>query len=330
MALDGKILSRAVDRFEAEKRRRAEETDRLRRAIYAARPRVKEIDGLLIETVAEAALAALGCGADPEKAVAAAQKKNLELQAERAELITEAGYPPGCIDELPKCKSCGDTGFSGRTPCLCLMKIYAEEQRKELSSLLKLGEENFKAFRLDYYDDTVNAASGYSPRKLMEIVYLTCLRYAREFNKNSDNLFLNGGTGLGKTFLSSCIAGEVSRKGFSVVYDTAANIVATFEAARFSRYGGAEEAETEINRYLSCDLLIMDDLGTELINSYSVSAIYGVVNGRLIAKKSTVISSNLGIEEIRKKYSPQIASRLEGEYENLKFFGTDIRLLKKA
>jgi DNA replication protein DnaC len=304
MALDGKILSRAVDRFEAEKRRRAEETDRLRRAIYAARPRVKEIDGLLIETGGPSALAALGCGAD-RKRPSPPRKRKISSSRRRAELITEAGYPPGCIDELPKCKSCGDTGFSGRTPCLCLMKIYAEEQRKELSSLLKLGEENFKAFRLDYYDDTVNAASGYSPRKLMEIVYLTCLRYAREFNKNSDNLFLNGGTGLGKTFLSSCIAGEVSRKGFSVVYDTAANIVATFEAARFPRYG----ARRRRNGNQPIFKLRPADNGRPRNRADKQLFRQRDIRRRKRppdSEKSTVISSNLGIEEIRKKYSPRL------------------------
>jgi DNA replication protein DnaC len=329
MALDGKILSRAIERYESERRKRSENTERLRREIYAVKPRVRVIDALLLETVAEAALAALGSGFDPAEAVSRAQKRNLELQAERAELITEAGYPMGCIDDLPECKICGDRGYDGRTPCVCLMKIYADEQRKELSSLLKLGEENFKAFNLDLYENNSSSAGGYSPRKLMEIVYMSCLKYAQEFNKNSGNLFLNGGTGLGKTFLSSCIAGEVSKKGYSVVYDTAASIISMFEAARFSRYGDSEDADSEINRYLGTDLLILDDLGTETVNSFTVSAIYNIINSRLISRKSTVISSNLSIDEIRKKYSPQIASRIEGEYENLKFFGTDIRLLKK-
>ncbi len=329
MALDGKILARAIERYEAEKRKRAAEAEELRREIYEIKPRVKEIDALLVDTVARAALAALGGGGDPEKAIADAQKRNLELQAERAELITEAGYPMGCIDELPRCKKCGDAGFRGRTPCSCLMKLYAEEQRKELSYFLKLGEENFKAFRLDYYDDAAPTVNGISPRRHMELVLETCRAYAEKFDGSEGNLFLNGGTGLGKTFLSSCIAGEVSKRGYSVVYDTASNIVAAFEAARFSRYGDSEDSDNEVRRYLSCDLLIIDDLGTEAANSFSVSVIYTVINSRLVNKKNTVISSNLGIEEIRKKYSPQIASRLEGEYVNLKFHGSDIRLLKK-
>ncbi|NMA37904.1 MAG: ATP-binding protein [Papillibacter sp.] len=329
VSLDGKVLLRAINRLEAEKRRRSDEIGRLRQKIYELKPRVKEIDRLLVETVAEAALAAIGGNNDAQAAVAAAQRKNLDLQAERAELITEAGYPMDCIDELPACKICGDTGYVGRKPCSCLMKLYKEEQNKELSSLLKLGEENFRTFKFSYYDDIVDPESNISPRKNMEMVHKYCKIYAERFNGDGENLFLNGGPGLGKTFLSSCIAGEVSKKGYSVVYDTAVNIIGRFEEAKFSRNGYAEEAQADVNRYLNCDLLIIDDLGTEMSTAFSISVIYNIINTRLIAKKNTVINSNLRIDEIRSRYSPQIASRIEGEYEDLKFYGKDIRKKKK-
>ena len=328
MALDGKILRRALDRYEETNRRRSEKTARLRGEIYAKDPRIEELDRLLRSTLAEAAAAALRGGGDPEKAIAAIREKNLARQAERAERIAALGYPRGCIDEEPACPLCNDRGYAGTKPCKCLMKVYREEQRRELSRLLDLQGESFDAFQLRYYD-SFDPVMGISPRKHMEAVRDICRRYAENFGPGSGNLFLTGAPGLGKTFLSACIASVVAEKGFSVVYDTAVNVVSYFEEARFNRRGEAEQAEADVQRCLRCDLLILDDLGTEMNTSLSVSAVYELLNSRLREGRSTVVSSNLSAEEISRRYSPQIASRLSGSYEELRFFGRDIRLLKK-
>lgn len=330
MALDGKILRRALDRYEQQLRRREAETARLREEIYAKDGRISELDGLLRATVAEAASAAVSGGQDPVRAVADIQQRNLALQEERHRRISALGYPEACIDDTPACPICNDRGWVGTKPCDCLRKLYAEEQRRELSRLLDLQGERFDAFRLDYYDPRPDPVSGVSPRQNMEMVSLLCRRYAETFSAESESLFLTGAPGLGKTFLSACIAASVSEKGFSVVYDTAVNVVARFEEARFGRHGEQEEAEADVKRYLRCDLLILDDLGTELSTSFSVSAIYEVLNTRLRDGKSTVVSSNLAPEELEKRYSPQIASRLRGSFEVLRFYGQDIRHLKKA
>ena len=153
------------------------------------------------------------------------------------------------------------------------------------------------------------------------------MKFDRFFTKN---LFLSGPPGLGKTFLSACIARTVSEGGHSVVYDTAANIFAQFEARKFQRDSqDGQEARDETRRYLNCDLLILDDLGSELTTQFTQSVLYELINTRLVAGRHTVISSNLSMEEAARRYSPQIASRLEGEYHVLHFFGEDIRLLKK-
>ncbi len=330
MALDGKILRRALDRYEEANRRRSEEARRLRAEIYDKDPRIAELDGLLRGSVAEAAAVALRGGGDPETAVAAIQEKNLAAQEERARRIARLGYPEGCIDEEPECPLCGDRGYVGTRPCECLMKIYREEQRKELSRLLDLQGENFGAFRLDYYEDRFDPATGKSPREHMAIVLQVCRRYAETFRPGSGSLFLTGAPGLGKTFLSACIASAVSEKGYSVVYDTAVNVISRFEEARFGRRGDPEEAEADVKRCLNCDLLILDDLGTEMNTSFSVSAVYELLNTRLRDGRSTVVSSNLGAEEIGRRYSPQIASRLAGSYLQLKFVGSDIRLQKRG
>lgn len=330
MALDGKLLGRAMDRLEEMNKRDERERNRLQMRVYERLPRVAQIDRIIAHSFAEAAFAALDSGsANPEEALRSIALENLKLQAERAGLMTEAGFAPDCLDERPRCKKCSDRGFYGTKPCSCLMELYKEEQRLELSQLLKLGEETFDSFDLDYYD-TRPGKDGTSPRDNMETIYEICLQYARRFGGERDNLFMTGGPGLGKTFLSTCIAKVVSESGFSVVYDTAVNVFARFEEERFSRaYTDMEALRADLDRYMNCELLILDDLGTEMTTSFTVSALYDLVNTRLRKGKKTIINSNLSIDDIRRRYSVQIASRLQGEYTVLSFVGRDIRQIKK-
>ncbi len=329
MALDGKILRRALDRYEAEGRSRAEKVRRLRQKLYELDPQLPVLDARLRSSVAEAAALALEGGRDPVSAVEKVQEANLRLQEERKRRIAALGYPAGCIDDEPACPVCNDRGYVGSAPCECLMKLYREEQRKELSRLLDLQGERFDAFLLRYYDDRPDPLSGVSPRKHMEMVWRICRRYAETFGEGSGNLFLTGGPGLGKTFLSACIAGEAAQRGYSVVYDTAVNVISRFEEARFGRRGEPEEAEADVKRCLRCELLILDDLGTEMSTAFSTGVIYELLNTRLREGRSMVVSSNYSAEELGRRYSPQIASRLAGGFEVLKFYGRDIRLQKK-
>jgi DNA replication protein DnaC len=275
--------------------------------------------------------AALRQGEDPAQAIRAIRAQNLDLQRERAVLLGGLGLPADALDERPGCPLCNDTGWQGATMCSCLHKLCAQEQIKELSKLLDLGEQSFDTFRLDYYSQTPYPGRGESPRNNMELVYEVCLNYAQKFGRFAlKNLFLSGPPGLGKTFLSACIARTVSEGGYSVVYDTAGNIFAQFEARKFQRDGtNLQEARDETRRYLNCDLLIVDDLGSELTTQFTQSALYELVNTRLVAERNTVISSNLTMKEVSQRYTPQITSRLDGEYHVLHFFGDDIRLLKK-
>ena len=264
-------------------------------------------------------------------AIGVIRDKNLDLQAERAELLVAHGYPADALDDKPACPKCNDTGWRGAVMCQCLKNLCAQEQIKELSKLLDLGEQSFDTFSLDVYSPSPWRGSGISPRENMEMVYEICLNYAQKFGRfYFNNLFLSGAPGLGKTFLSACIARTVSENGFSVVYDTAVNIFSRFEDKKFSRDADdTREARDETRRYLSCDLLILDDLGSEMTTPFVQSALYTLINSRLTADRRTVISSNLSMEDVRRRYAPQIASRLEGEYRVLPFFGEDIRLLRK-
>ena len=331
MSYDPNVLRRATQRLEEERRVRRDRTERLRAQAYAQQPRLLQLDRQLQGTMSRLVAAALRRGEDPAQAVRALREENLALQRERAVLLGALGLPEDALDDKPACPLCGDTGWRGAKMCTCLKKLCAQEQIAELSKLLDLGEQSFDTFRIDYYSQTPWPGRGASPRENMELVYEVCLNYAQKFGRfYFKNLFLSGPPGLGKTFLSACIARAVSEEGFSVVYDTAGNIFAQFETRKFQRDSDdGREARDETRRYLNCDLLILDDLGSELTTQFTQSALYELLNSRLVAGRHTVISSNLSIEEAARRYSPQIASRLEGEYHVLHFFGDDIRLLKK-
>ena len=327
MAYDGKIMRQAIARMDADKQRRAEEFARRRENLYRAEPQLQAIEQQLRSTMSKIIAGALQRGTDPLPAIRVIQDENLELQRQRAELLLSMGYPMDYLEERAACDKCNDSGFCGGKVCSCLQRYYNAQQKKELSQLLNLGDQSFDTFSLEWYPTRVNERMGRSVREHMEHVFETCSNFARHFEKNGGNLLLTGPTGVGKTFLSACIAREVTERGFSVVYDTAAAIFRVMENEYFRR--GEEDNSAAVERFLRCDLLIIDDLGTELASAFVQSAFYRIINTRLMTGKSTVISTNLSPDEISTRYSDQILSRIEGEYEILPCLGEDIRILKR-
>ena len=332
MGYEAAVLRRAAKRLAQRRRQREEEQERRRREICAQLPRVAEIDRELKGTIYQIIAASLREGRDPAPSIKVIRDRNLDLQAEKARLLTEHGWPADALDDKPACPRCGDTGWVGASMCSCLRQLCAQEQIAELSKLLDLGEQSFDTFSLDFYSPLPWPGEELSPRENMEFILEVCSNYARKFGKfYFHNLFLTGAPGLGKTFLSACIARTVSEQGFSVVYDTAVNVFARFEEQKFARdREEAGEARDDTRRYLGCDLLILDDLGSELTTPFVQSALYTLINSRLSSDRRTVISSNLSMDQVRQRYTPQIASRLEGEYRVLPFYGEDIRLLRKG
>ena len=328
MAYDGKIMRRASQRFEEDRRRRQEEFRLRTEAVYRREPRLREVQRELNATMSKIIAGALRQGTDPRPAIEGLKNRNLSLQEERASLLKGLGLPPDYLEEKPSCPLCGDTGRRGEAVCRCLRRYYAQEQQRELSRMLDLGSQSFDTFSLDWYSTQEIPQTGISPRKNMERNRDICVDYAYDFNEKSGNLLLTGAPGLGKTFLSACIARVVSEKGCSVVYDTAAHIFQRFEVQKFGREED-EEASDDVTRVLNCDLLILDDLGTELTTNFVQSTFYEIVNTRLMGRKSTIISTNLSVEDLSRRYYQQVASRIEGEYQILLFFGQDIRKLKK-
>ena len=327
MAYTSEIIKRST--AELDRRRTAHQSQQrlLRAEVYEAVPEVRAIDDELHAGMLSLAAAAFNYGTDPSEQVAAIRRRNRALQDRRAEVLAQHGYEPDCLDDKPLCPHCDDRGWVGATMCQCLKELCAQEQIRSLSSLLDLGEQSFETFSLDWYATAYDEELGMSPREHMVMVEKICRNYAQRFGKYMiHNLFLTGAPGLGKTFLSACIARVVSEAGFSVVYDTAVRIFTNFEDAKFGR---GEEADEAVKRYLSCDLLILDDLGSELTSQMSQSALYTLINTRLMEDGHTVISSNLSLEDVRARYQPMIASRLEGEYRELTFVGQDIRVQRK-
>ena len=326
MAYDGKIMRRALQQFEEDRRGREERFQARRESIFRRQPRLREIEDELRSTMSRIITSALRHGTDPGPAVAVLREENLRIQEEKRQLLAQMNLPQDCLDEKPACALCGDTGYRNGQVCRCLRQYYAREQQKELSRMLDLGSQSFDTFSLDWYPQEYNSAYGRSSRENMETVYDICADYAHQFGKRPGNLLLFGAPGLGKTFLSAAIAREVSGNGWSVVYDTAGRIFQRFEDQKFTR---EEDAGDDVDRVLNCDLLILDDLGTEMTTAFVQSALYQIVNTRLMEKKSTILNTNLMPGEIARRYSPQLASRIEGEYQLLPFFGEDIRRLKK-
>ena len=323
MAYSAEVVRRARERLAQAKSDRESENLQNLQTAYQRLPRLREIDRLLRQTMAMAAQAVFSEGGNVQEAMLQAKQANLGLQRERRQLIDQH-FEEGFLDETPICDRCGGSGYVGSVMCECLQELCRHEQRKELT-LLSCGKENFAQFRLEYYSDAYDSRYGASPRQIMEKNFRNCRSYAATFSMDSGNLLFVGGTGLGKTFLSACIARVVTDRGFSVMYESAAHLFAKLEKAKF---GGSEEARRDAEKYMDCDLLILDDLGTEMPGQFVSAALYTLLNDRLLEGKPMLISTNLNIEEVGRRYTPQIASRLQGSFTRLTFVGEDIRVMK--
>ena len=323
MGYSAEVVLRARARLAQAKEDRESENRQHLALAYAQVPRLREIDRQLRMTMAHAARAAFQAGSDGQQELQQAREQNLALQREREELCRQ-NFEEGYLDDSPICDKCGGSGYIGSNMCECLTELCRQEQKKEVS-VLSGSREAFNQFRLDYYPDRIDPKYGASPRTIMERNLKICRTYALTFAPSAGNLLFVGGTGLGKTFLSACIARAVADRGYSVVYESAGHLFGKLEQAKFSP---SEEARREAARFTDCDLLVLDDLGTEMPGQFVTAAFYTLLNDRILAGKPMVISTNLNIDEAARRYSPQIASRLQGSFQGLTFVGEDIRILK--
>ena len=323
MAYSAEVVCRARQRLENMRADRDSQNQERLRTAYAQVPRIQQIDQQLRQSMAMAAQAVFTQGGDAKAAMERVKEANLALQEEKKQLVAEH-FGEGWLDESPICHHCGGAGYVGTRMCSCLQTLCQEEQQKELT-LLHAGQEQFSHFRLDYYPDRIDPKYGRSMRSVMERTYQLCVQYANNFSPLSGNLLFSGDTGLGKTFLSACIAKTVAGKGYSVVYESAPHLFAKLEKAKFHP---DETSWQEVDKYSQCDLLIIDDLGTEMPGVFTTSALYTLVNDRILRQKATIISTNLLGDHLDSRYSPQVASRLRGDFRRVAFVGEDIRILK--
>jgi DNA replication protein DnaC len=322
MAFDNKVLTRALARYDADKTERRLRFEREREEIFAKLPHVRELDQKIRKAVIDAAAAAIRRKGELKQQIDAIASENLELQEELVAELERGGYSPRALDELPDCGICGDRGFTRGSMCECLKSVYRDEQLKVLGESL-----NTTVCRFDNFDLSLYPASS---RAIMERVVQLCKEYAGSFTLRSRNLYLYGGPGLGKTFISGCIAGAVTELGYSVVYTTAVKFCETLEKSKFARNSVTDEQDDAVQRFFASDLLIIDDLGTEMRTQFTISAIYDVINTRIASALPTIITSNYAPNQLGAAYSPQIESRLSYEYIPCPFAGEDIRKVKRG
>lgn len=327
MKTTAKRLRQAEQELER-RRAEAEKTLRTHQEIaYQKVPALAALERRIAESGA-AAVSAIGAGQDSAQLLARLARESGEAQAERARLLRENGFPPGYLQPGYRCPDCMDTGFVRGLRCECFKTLLRNMAYRELCMDAPMERSSFECFRLDYYGEENDPATGVSPRRHMEGVLAFCKAYADAFGPSAGSLLFYGPTGLGKTHLSLAIARQVIGQGFGVIYGSVQNLLGRMEREHFSRYGesgaGTEES------LLSCDLLILDDLGAEFPTSFSASAIYNIVNTRLNRALPTIVNTNLSPRQREEKYGERVSSRIIGNYTTLRFFGADIRQVKRA
>lgn len=251
-----------------------------------------------------------------------------DLGAQKRELLAAHGYPEDYLEPIYTCQQCKDTGFIGQNHCSCYrqLKVDALFQQYPVKQLLE--KQNFQCFDASLYSEQPFAPFKISPRQNILRLKSICSDFVKNFEKSKNNLLFCGRPGVGKTFLTSCIAGELLKQAYSVVYLSAGQLFDTFSVETFGRGPKAEEAKEAIAYVMECDLLIIDDLGTEMTNSFVNAQLFTCVNNRILADKSTIISTNLDMKSMTKAYTERITSRFTEHYKILPVFGDDIRLKK--
>ncbi len=295
--------------------------------IYEQIPQIKKIDETLNNSGVNLVRSMLTAPSDTS--IDTFRENTEELIRTKKMLLVEAGYEATYLDPTYDCEACKDTGFIGSEPCICFRQalINIAYEQSNLKNILEV--ENFNHFTLDYYSKEVDPKSKTSPYKNMVEFQQICAGLIENFETEKQNLLLYGPTGLGKTFLCNCIAKELLDQGYTVLYFTAPQLFKLFEEARFHREDMLEASKDILNTLFDVDLLIIDDLGTESITTLTISDLFNVINTRYLNQTSTIISTNLTPKEWQDRYSERIISRVFGNYEPLKFIGTDIRMIKK-
>ncbi|MDP4146564.1 MAG: ATP-binding protein [Bacillota bacterium] len=251
------------------------------------------------------------------------KEKITEHRIKKSELLVANGYPMDYLNLHYRCPKCEDTGYIGSKKCICykqkMVQIYYKNS--ELVSLLKTN--NFENFNLNYYSTQRYSDAPESPRKNIQEILEKAFNFIKSFETTDENLMFYGNSGTGKTFLSHCIAKDLLDKGYLVVYRTSEELIQNLRQIRFNEDDGTLE-----DLLTNCDLLIIDDLGTEQVNDFSKTELFNLLNKKLLASKKMIVSTNFTLEDLSRTYSERITSRLFGSFNLCKFYGEDIRVKK--
>ena len=296
-----------------------------RKEIYARLPVVKQLEA----EIAERSVACAKKLLEGDKGVLDRLKEDLrDLREQKALIIRAAGYPDDYLELHYRCPDCRDTGLVDGRKCHCFLQAQMKLLHAQSNLEDVLERENFKALSYEYYDDTeILPQLGITNAAYMRRVVAGCKEFVRVFDKKHDNLLFTGSTGVGKTFLTNCIARELMDDFHSVIYLTASDLFDVFSRNKFD-YDNAEDMKDMYRFILDCDLLIIDDLGTELNNSFTSSRLFYCINERMNMSRSTIISTNLTLARLR-AYTDRVTSRIMSGYRIIPLYGGDIRLLKK-
>ena len=297
-----------------------------RQEIYARLPVVRQLEA----EIAERSVACAKKLLEGDKSVLDRLKEDLkDLREQKSLIIRAAGYPDDYLELHYRCPDCRDTGLIDGRKCHCFLQAQMKLLHAQSNLEDVLERENFKALSYEYYDDTeILPQLGITNAAYMRRVVAGCKEFVRVFDKKHDNLLFTGSTGVGKTFLTNCIARELMDDFHSVIYLTASDLFDVFSRNKFD-YDNAEDMKDMYRFILDCDLLIIDDLGTELNNSFTSSRLFYCINERMNMSRSTIISTNLTLARLRDSYTDRVTSRIMSGYRIIPLYGGDIRLLKK-
>ena len=314
-------LMREYDRVRLKHKR---ELDDRTLEIYEKIPRIKDINDSIstisVETAKKMLLQDISISKNETK------NKIEALSKEKASLLRENGYPSDYLSMRYTCKDCKDTGYIGSSKCHCLKNSIIEILYEQSNIKEVLERENFSSFSFKHFSNTVkDSATGLTALENMHEVVRTCRDYIDNFDKEYKNLYLYGATGVGKTFLTNCIAKELIDNSYSVIYVSSIRLFEILASSTFKKDNASDYVDLAEN-ILDCDLLIIDDLGTELINSFTASSLFNCINERHLRRKSVIISTNLSLAELRANYSERVFSRIMSNYTLLKIYGDDLRV----
>ncbi|OGO86497.1 MAG: hypothetical protein A2Y22_01210 [Clostridiales bacterium GWD2_32_59] len=324
------IYKQILGKYDKKRQQAAIDLENRKSEVYLALPRIKEIDAFLFNLGLRISKAIIDDPASSAKLLLEIQKETQILENEKKQLLKDHGYHKDHFNIKYSCKKCNDTGFIDNKRCACfeqelVQAAYTGSNIKEI-----LEQENFDNFDFKYYSDEKYPNQKLNPQENIKRIYQISHDFAHDFDKQFVNLLFYGTPGTGKTYLCNCIAKDLLDKGISVLYLTAFELFELFADDKFNKNKeDAEERTSYIDSVFKVDLLIIDDLGTEWLTTLSSAELFNCINTRYLNRKSTVISTNLTIENLQKAYSDRIFSRLLGNYKPLEFYGRDIRQIKK-